>query len=60
MLLPTPPEYPETRGELADAVQLNIVPVVAEENSVAKISPEQIDPEDGLVVIIGVGFTFTA
>jgi hypothetical protein len=42
-LLPLPPEYPETVGAVAEALQLKMVPVVADEKFRENVSPEHSD-----------------
>ena len=42
-LLPLPPEYPETVGAVAEALQLKMVPAVADEKPSENVSPEHSD-----------------
>ena len=53
MLMPDPPEYPDTFGELPEAVQVNEVPGIPVLGIIVVFDPEQTEEINELLMIVG-------
>ena len=50
---------PVTFGELATAVQFNVVPVTDDVSRISVVSPEQMEGEEEVIMTSGMGYTVT-